>query len=267
MKKYLSFFRIRFIHGMQYRAAAWAGVTTQFAWGGMTLLMFWAFYREGNNSFPMTFSQLSSYIWLQQAFLALYMAWYFDDEIFNSITSGNISYDLCRPADIYTMWFIKNMAVRLSRAVLRCMPILIVAVFLPEPFNISLPDSALGGIMFLISMFLGLLVMVSFSMLIYITAFYTISSMGIRILAISIVEFFSGAVIPLPFFPVGWQKIMYLLPFAYMQNTPFQIYSGYIKGMEILSSILIQLLWLAALLLLGILFMKNALKKVVVQGG
>ena len=32
MKKYLSFFRIRFIAGLQYRAAAWAGIATQFAW-------------------------------------------------------------------------------------------------------------------------------------------------------------------------------------------------------------------------------------------
>ena len=99
MKKYLSFFRIRFIAGLQYRAAAWAGISTQFAWGGLTILMFWAFYQNGDNSFPMTFPELSSYIWLQQAFLAMYMAWFFDGEIFDSITSGNISYELCRPLD------------------------------------------------------------------------------------------------------------------------------------------------------------------------
>ena len=67
MKTYLSFFRIRFVAGLQYRAAAWAGIITQFAWGGMTLLMFWAFYQSSENSFPMTFPELSSYIWMQQA--------------------------------------------------------------------------------------------------------------------------------------------------------------------------------------------------------
>ena len=51
MKKYLSFFRIRFIAGLQYRAAAWAGIATQFAWGGMTILMFWAFYQSGETSY------------------------------------------------------------------------------------------------------------------------------------------------------------------------------------------------------------------------
>lgn len=267
MSKYLSFFRIRFANGLQYRAAAWAGVATQFAWGGMTLLMFWAFYRNGENSFPMTFPELSSYIWLQQAFLALYMAWYFDNDIFDSITSGNIAYELCRPVDIYTMWFIKNMAVRLSRAILRCLPILFVAVFLPKPFNISIPASPISGLMFIVSMALGFLVLVAFSMLIYIATFYTISPLGIRILATSVVEFFSGAIIPLPFFPQSLQTLMYLLPFASMQNTPFQIYNGYIYGTDILWSILLQIIWFAIFLISGKFLMKQALKKVVVQGG
>jgi ABC-2 type transport system permease protein len=133
MKKYFSFFKIRFIHGLQYRAAAYAGIATQFAWGGLTLLMFAAFYKTGASSFPMTFPELSSYIWLQQAFLALFMTWYFDNDIMNSIVTGNIAYELCRPIDLYVMWFLKNMAVRSSRAVLRCFPVLIIAFCLPVP--------------------------------------------------------------------------------------------------------------------------------------
>ena len=133
MRQYLSFFRIRFLAGLQYRAAAWAGVATQFAWGGMNILMFWAFYRTDPASFPMTMSQLSSYIWLQQAFLAMFMTWFYDNDIFDAISSGSIAYELCRPCDLYTMWFVKNMAIRLSRVVLRCVPLLLFAAVLPDP--------------------------------------------------------------------------------------------------------------------------------------
>ena len=267
MKKYLSFFRIRFTAGLQYRAAAWAGIATQFAWGGMTILMFGAFYQNGENSFPMTFPELSSYIWMQQAFLAMFMAWFFDNEIFESITSGNIAYELCRPCDIYAMWFTKNMAIRLSRMMLRCLPILLVAAFLPAPFNITLPPDWLSGVLFLISVTLGFLVLISFSMLIYISAFYTISPMGIRILATSVTEFFAGAIIPIPFFPEALQPFMYALPFASMQNTPFLIYTGHISGIEALQSIALQIVWFAVLLSVGRILMKRALRKVVVQGG
>lgn len=267
MKQYLSFFRIRFIAGLQYRAAAWAGIATQFAWGSMNLLLFRAFYQNGANSFPMTFEQLSSYIWLQQAFLAMFMAWYFDNEIFDSITSGSIAYELCRPCDLYAMWFTKNMAVRLSRTVLRCMPILLVAACLPAPFHITLPPDLTSAGLFLVSMILGFLVLVAFGMLIYISAFYTVSSVGIRILAVSTIEFFTGAIIPIPFFPEWMQNVMYALPFGSMQNTPFLIYVGQISGSDALFRIGIQIAWLGAMAAAGRLLMKRALKKVAVQGG
>lgn len=68
MKKYLSFFRIRFLHGLQYRTAAVSGMVTQFVWGAMEILLFRAFYQADSSSFPMTFQALSTYVWLQQAF-------------------------------------------------------------------------------------------------------------------------------------------------------------------------------------------------------
>ena len=91
MKKYLSFFRIRFLAGLQYRAAAWAGISTQFAWGGMTILMFAAFYASGENVFPMAFPAVSTYVWLQQALLAMFLAWFYDNDFFERITSGSIA--------------------------------------------------------------------------------------------------------------------------------------------------------------------------------
>lgn len=267
MKKYLSFFRIRFAAGLQYRTAAWAGISTQFFWGFMNILMFQAFYRSGQNVFPMAFEQLTSYIWLQQAFLAMFMTWFYDNEIFDHITSGSIAYELCRPCDLYGMWFVKNMAIRLSRVVLRCFPILFVAALLPAPYGITLPHSAEGAPLFLVSMALGFLVMIAFNMLVYISAFFTISPMGIRILITSVLEFLCGAIIPIPFFPDWLQPVLYALPFGSMQNTPFLIYVGHLSMEEGWWAIGLQCFWLTTLLLIGKMMMHCALKKVVVQGG
>lgn len=267
MKQYLSFFRIRFLAGLQYRAAAWAGIATQFAWGGMAVLMFRAFYSSGQNSFPMTMAQVSSYIWLQQALLSMYMTWFFDNDIFDTITSGSISYELSRPCDLYTMWFVKNMAIRLSRTVLRCLPILIFAAFLPAPYGIALPPDILTGLLALVSMLLGFLVLIAFSMLIYISAFFTVSAQGLRILAASVMEFLAGGVLPLPFFPAYLQSVMNLLPFASVQNTPFLIYVGHLDFASALRTMLIQVLWLVILVIAGRLLMIKATKKVVIQGG
>ena len=267
MKQYLSFFRIRFTAGLQYRAAAWAGIATQFAWGGLTVLMFRAFYNTAADSFPMTMEQLSGYIWLQQAFLSMYMTWFFDNDIFEAITSGGVAYELCRPCDLYTMWFAKNMAIRLSRVVLRCIPVLLFAAFLPAPYGIRLPPSLTAALLFPISMIMGFLVLIAFSMLIYISAFYTVSSTGVRILAASVMEFLAGGVLPIPFFPEAVQPFFNALPFASIQNTPFLIYTGHYAPRDALFSLLLQLFWLVALVLLGRLLMGHATKKVVVQGG
>lgn len=267
MRQYLSFFRIRFTAGLQYRAAAWAGISTQFAWGGMTLLLYRAFYEANAAAFPMPFSSLASYIWLQQALLALFMSWYFDDEILGSVVSGGVVYELCRPCDLYAMWFVKNVAVRLSRAVLRCAPILVVAAFLPAPYGVSLPAGPGAAALFVPALLLGLLVIVAFSMLVYLSAFYTVSPMGVRILASSAVEFFAGGLIPIPFFPDAVQPLFNALPFASIQNTPFLIYTGYLRGREALAAVAVQLFWLLALVLVGRALMCRALKKVVVQGG
>ena len=72
MRKYLSFFRLRFVMGLQYRAAALAGIVTQFAWGFLEILAFKAFYESDAAAFPMELSAMSSYIWMQQAFLAFF---------------------------------------------------------------------------------------------------------------------------------------------------------------------------------------------------
>lgn len=267
MRKYVSFFRLRFGMGLQYRAAALAGIVTQFAWGFLELMAFRAFYETDSAAFPMEFSAMSSYIWMQQAFLAFFATWMMENDIFDSIVSGNIAYELCRPIRIYSMWFARSIANRMARAVLRCFPILIVAAFLPKPYSIAAPAGMSYFLLFLVTLLLGLLVTVAFCLLVYVLAFFTISPQGLRIVFTSMVEFFSGAVIPLPFFPEKLQVFMELLPFAAMQNVALRIYSGSMTVPEMQKAVSLQVFWLAALVLGGSLLCRCAEKKVTVQGG
>jgi ABC-2 type transport system permease protein len=267
LKKYISFFRLRFINGLQYRAAALGGIATQFLWGGLTILLYKAFYEADGAAFPMGIGEVITYTWLQQAFLALFMVWFFENDIFDAISNGNIAYEITRPINLYNMWFTKNVASRLSKAVLRCMPILILAAFLPNPYGITLPSSIGTFLWFLLTMILGTLVVVAFCMLVYIVTFYTISSLGVKIVASSVVEFLAGAVLPLPFFPENIQKIMNILPFAAMQNVPLRVFTGNLSGVELYRAVGLQLFWCVALIAFGKYMIRDALKKVVVQGG
>lgn len=267
MKKYISFFKLRFLMGLQYRTAAIAGMTTQFAWGFMEIMVFRAFCAADPAAFPMTFEATASYIWLQQAFLAIFAAWLLEPEIFDCIVNGNVAYELCRPIRIYDMWFARSMASRLSRVVLRCFPIIFVALLLPEPYGISLPPSAGHFVIFLITLALSFLVSVAFYMWIYVLTFYTISPMGLRIMVASVVEFLSGGGIPLPFFPEKVQRVLELLPFASMQNVPLRVYSGSMTAAQMQGAVALQVFWLVVLVVAGRAMCRTAERHVTLQGG
>jgi ABC-2 type transport system permease protein len=195
------------------------------------------------------------------------MTWFWEKELFDAIQSGNIAYELCRPTNIYNMWFVRGMANRISKAMLRCLPILFVASLLPEPYGLTLPKSMVAFVWFLFSLVLGFLVVVAFGMIIYGVTFYTVNPMGIRMVSSSLAEFLSGSVIPLPFLPEGVRRVVELLPFAAMQNVPFRIYCGDISGGDIYQTVLLQGIWLILFVAFGKFIMNHSLKQLVIQGG
>ena len=267
LKAYRALFRIRFVNSLQYRAAAIAGLSTQFAWGFMLILGFSAFYESNPYAFPMTLQETVAYFWMQQAFVALFFIWMYENSIFESIESGHISYELVRPMDLYNRWFTMTISNRLARAALRCFPILIVAFILPEPFRLVLPSEFYRVGLFFLSMVLSMGVVVSFTMLIYISAFFTINSMGTRIVVGVAGDFLAGGYIPIPFFPDTFRTVVELSPFGAMQNMPLLIFSGHLSGDALIRGLLLQVFWLIGLIFIGRLLMIRALKQVVVQGG
>jgi len=99
------------------------------------------------------------------------------------------------------------------------------------------------------------------------SVFYTISSQGIKLIVTSLSEFLSGAIIPLPFLPDGIREFVNFLPFASAQNVPFRIFGGDLKGHDMYASLFGQVFWLAVFLVIGQVMERNALKRVVIQGG
>ena len=266
IKKYLSIFRIRFIYAVQYRVVVFSLLFTGFLWGLMLVLAYAAFYRADPDAFPMTLSQTISYMWLQQAFLILFSVVFADDETESSIENGSITYELVRPVDLYARWYIRACAGRAAFTVFR-LPLLIVVFFLPAPYNMAPPPDVFQFAVFLPSAVLALCVTAAFTMLMYVSLFYTTSYGGVRVMLIAATAFFTGAVIPFPFLPVPVRTVLELLPFAAMQNMPLRIYSGNIAGADALRGVAFQLIWLVVLITVGKIAMDRALHKVIVQGG
>ena len=267
MKPYIGLFRIRLVNSIQYRIAALAGISTQFAWGFMLILAFMAFYESNPAAFPMAMQQTVSFMWMQQAFMTLFFLWFYDYTIFESVESGQIAYDLVRPIDLYNRWFTTSVASRLARAALRCLPILIIGSVLPHPFRLMWPGSLLQFAAFVVSMGLSLLVVVCIGMLVYVSSFFTIRSTGTRAMVAIGGDFLAGSVIPIPFFPDTLRRVVELSPFGAMQNLPLRIFIGHVYGAELVQSMGLQVFWIVTLVAIGRFFIGRAIGRVVAQGG
>jgi ABC-2 type transport system permease protein len=263
-------FRMKLIAGLQYRAAAWAGMATQLFWGGINLLVFSAFYQSAGieaGGGPMAFEQLADLIWMRQAFLALVMLWSMDSEILEMIAGGNVSYELCRPCTLYTFWFFRILALRISRTLLRCAPIFIIAFLLPEPWRFHLPAGGAAALFFVPSLVLAALLVTALSMFTCVLTFLSLSPYGARIFIGTLGEFLMGALIPIPFMPPAMRRVVEFLPFRYTADFPFRLYSGHIAGNEALTGLGLQFCWTLVLVALGFLCFRLIQRRIVIQGG
>lgn len=265
MKKYLSYFKLRFNVSLQYRASAIAGMFTQFFWGIMQILIYMAFYKNVTSE-NISLEQLISYVWLRQAFYSL-INHVTDSEIRTSIENGNVAYELIKPANLYWMWFSKTIATRIATGFIKCIPILIITPFLPGGLNLNAPISISSLILFGVSLFIGMFIIASIVNLFYISIFYTMTSKGTTSIFYALLEFFGGGLVPIALMPNVWQKICYLLPVSLATDLPFRIYTGNISILNGILYIGMQFIWIAVLALIGNLLLNKILKKVVIQGG
>lgn len=263
---YLSYFKTRIIAGLQYKTAALAGIMTQIFWGILYCLIYKAFYTNVVID-DISFKELISYVWLNQAFIALIYISVKDTDILTSIKDGTVAYELARPYKLYNWWYIKILANKISSCALRALPILILGFILPYPYNLSLPYNFLSFVLFLLTLCLGTLLLCGILMIIHSICFFTINFDGIAGIINSLISLLSGFEIPVPLLPDIVKKLTYYLPFRLIGDLPFRIYSGNISSIDAIWDIILQLIWIVIIIIIGSSLMKKALKKVFIQGG
>ena len=267
MKMYISYFKLRFITNLQYRADALAGIATQIFFGLIFTMIYIAFYESGGNNIPLKLQETITYVWLQQAFFALIFPYEKDQELLNIISNGNLAYELIRPQNFYFKWYIKMLSKRLVAVLLRFTPLIILAISLPYPFHLSTPYSINNFIMFIVALTLGFFLVTSLNLLMHILTMFALDEKGTMTTYNVIAEIFMGGTIPIPFFPTWLKPIAEFLPFRFIGDFPFRIYSNSIPLQEGYILIIGSIIWIIITILLGYLISRVSLRKAVIQGG
>jgi ABC-2 type transport system permease protein len=272
LRPYRAVVSARFRVLLQYRAAAIAGLWTQVFWGLVLIMIYEAFYHSSDPAArPMAFAQLVSYVWLGQALFAM-LPWNVDLEIRAMVRSGAVAYELCRPIDLYNLWYARAIAHRTAPVLLRAVPMVVFATLvLPliglDEWRLAAPPSGVAAAGFAAAFAAAFVLSCALSTLLNITLLWTVSGDGIVIVMSTAVSLLSGLIIPLPLLPDWAQPVLRWLPFAGIFDLPFRIYTGHIAAGDVVVVLARQIGWTLALVGFGRWLLGRGMRAIVVQGG
>ena len=265
MKSYLGIFKMQFKSELQYRGKAISGVATQFFWGLLKIYLYLAFMSTATVT-GFTISQMISYIWLGQAFFAVsYIN--LPKNSAKEIVQGDVCYKFVKPLNLYNQWYFEYFGEKLASTILRCFPLIIIATIMPASIALQAPAGTIYFLLFFVSLIISLFLNVAISMLAVYLTLKTLMPKGALGIVNVVTGLLGGSYIPLPFMPQSVQNVLNYLPFRYISDLPFRIYSGSLDIKTSLMQIGLSLAWLLFLVLIGKLVMHSALKKTIVQGG
>ncbi len=260
---YFTVFKMRLRMELQYRGAMIGGILCQMFFGLILVALYRALYDSKPQSLPI--ESVATYVWLQQAFFRMMLA--SDSDLVDKIRSGDISYDLCRPVNMYGFYYARIMAQKLMGSLMRAVPMLVMAFILPRGWGICLPKSAAGFMAAIPALLLGLLCVCALENITVAFTMITLDPRGMQGLLNLLMLTLSGNLFPLTLFPESWQKVITFFPYAQLLDAPIRLYTGeYLPG-EALRVYALQVFWVMVLVAIGISMWNANRKRMIVQGG
>lgn len=199
-------------------------------------------------------------VFLMQATLGNATEW----EIAGSVLDGSIIMDLVKPISFQTRCFFQTLGSSVTEGTIAALVSGTAAICLGSLEKYAEPRRC---ILLLASLLLAFSVKFCISYLAGLCCFFTSNGYGVIYMRQVITDIFSGALLPLSFYPQWFQKTANVLPFQSIMYTPTQIFLGRIEGAEAVNLLLLQLVWVIVLWVFGHFFFRFAIRKVTIQGG
>jgi ABC-2 type transport system permease protein len=179
------------------------------------------------------------------------------------IREGYVSVELVRPVDFQLRSYVEELT-SLFIFLAQKIPLLLLAALL---FGLQLPSNPAVWLCFLVSLLLGQALLFCFDWAFACIAFYSTETWGLSVVRVGVAAFFSGSLLPLQMMP-GWlREITNALPFGQALYVPVSFLSGITTPADAPRVWLVQLAWLAGMLVLSRLVFRVAVRQVTVQGG
>lgn len=263
MRLYLELTKLAFRRQMSYRAAALAGLATNFFFGLLRAAVLIALYDTRQEVAGVSLPQAITFTALSQAvivYLSLF-SWY---DLMHSVYTGEVATDLLKPVAYFRYWLARDLGRAAAALLTRGLTILLAYELVVD---LVYPQSAVQWGFVILAVILGWLVSFSWRFLINLASFWTPNATGFLRFSFLTSLFLSGFMMPLRFFPAWVTKLAYLTPFPHTVTTLVEVYLGLLSSSEMVIAILYQLLWAAVLIGLGQFVLRAGVRRLVILGG
>ena len=223
-----------------------------------------------NSDTPMIngFTMGDMVVYLFISFLTGYLS--YSDGAFavgEEIRDGAIAMRMLKPCSFDMCFLFQELGIRLIN---------IVMIFLPITAGVEIYRYILTGavcfdiryfLIYLVSLLLAYMISFYFNVCYGFMAFFFKNLWGTTLIKEVVVNFLSGAVVPLAFLPASVAMVLDILPFASLSYTPVMIYMGMYSAGEIALHMGLQVFWLLFMFGLSKLIWHSAVRRLAVQGG
>jgi len=263
MRLYIELAKRSFQRQVAYRGATIAGFATNLFFGALRASVLLAVLGESSALAGYTRLDALTYTALTQALIGVTALWGWFDMI-RSIRSGEVASDLSKPFDYYGFWLAQDVGRGCYQFAARGVTIMLAFAVI---FGVSTPTSPGHWLLAAASLVLAMLGSFAWRFLVSASAFWLTDAIGFARMAYLLVAFPSGFIVPIAFMP-GWlQEVCRATPFPGLIDTPVTIYLGRARGVEALSLIGVQAIWVVVLAASGRLLAEAGRRKLTIQGG
>jgi ABC-2 type transport system permease protein len=216
--------------------------------------------------------ELAGYSWEEmKAYLLIsflsttLLSWYSETNISGKIIDGTVAIDLLKPLNFQKARLAETLGTSLFEGGISAVFVTIVSIIFA---GVILPSNILTTILFIVSLFSSIFIKFGIVYIAGLICFWTSNSLGIAWGRAAITNFFSGALIPLSFFPNWLENTALYLPFQGIVHTPASIYLGHFQNYgSVIQMVGLQVFWVILLWLFGKAMWNWAVRQVTIHGG
>lgn len=262
MKKYIAHVKMRIKNEFNYKVSTLAGIAVAII---QVYILYYIWKNVYDNTASMngySLDQMITYVILSSVIYSL-IELGITLKVADLVKTGDIVLWMVKPIGFIRTMLLDSAGSLLANIFTMAIPILVFSIL---SIGMYFQKDILTNLVFIISVILSIIISMYIDLIFGLLTFWTENGWGLRVIRQSMIKLFSGALIPISFFPETLRNICNVLPFKSLVEIPLNIYIFGVNG-DAAWCIANQFFWVIILSLAVKMMYKYIVLRLDVNGG